>query len=172
MKLLLEKFESKTPHYPDIYKSLIASLARKKEVSTSDKTDTEQFEKGKAFGTYYECYMYAIIIGIKAQNLLPFNRAEGTKFLSIGEWKPEKVTDYIFMSLLALAEFQFDEIEDLNEEQANDTANTLLHLMEGYAKGGFEIIAKKFKDDPGYFENTINVVGFLKQSENTLSQLY
>ena len=36
---------------------IIDSLSRKKEVSTSDKTDVEQFEKGKAFGTYYECYM-------------------------------------------------------------------------------------------------------------------
>jgi hypothetical protein len=168
MKLLFEKFESKTPHYPDIYRELIDSLSRKKEVSTSDKSDTEQFEKGKAFGTYYECYMYAVMIGIKAKNLLVFNRADGTKFLSIGEWKPKQITQYIFMSLLALADFPFEDIEDVTDEQANEKANTLLHLMEGYAKGGFEILAKKFKDDPSYFENTLNVVGFLKQSENAL----
>ena len=168
MKVLLEKFESKTPHYPDVYKGLIESLSRKKEVSTSDKSDAEQFEKGKAFGTYYECYMYAVMIGIKAKNLLAFNRAEGTKFLSIGEWKPKQITQYIFMSLLALAKFPFEDIEDVNDEQANEKANALLHLMEGYAKGGFEILAKKVKDDPSYFENTLNVVGFLKQSENAL----
>lgn len=168
MKVLLEKFESKTPHYPDVYKGLIESLSRKKEVSTSDKSDVEQFEKGKAFGTYYECYMYAVMIGIKAKNLLAFKRAEGTKFLSIGEWKPKQITQYIFMSLLALADFPFEDIEDVNEEQANEKANALLHLMEGYAKGGFEILAKKIKDDPSYFENTLNVVGFLKQSENAL----
>lgn len=168
MKLLLEKFESKTPYYPDIYRDLIDSLSRKKEVSTSDKTDVEQFEKGKAFGTYYECYMYAVMIGIKAKNRLAFNRAEGTKFLSIGEWRPKQITQYLFMSLLALAEFPFEAIEDLNEEQANEKANELLHLMEGYAKGGFEIIAKRTKDDSRYFENTLNVVGFLKQSENSL----
>ena len=166
MKLLLEKFESKTPHYPDIYRGLIESLSRKKEVSTSDKSDAEQFEKGKAFGTYYECYMYAVILGIKAKNRLAFNRSEGTKFLSIGEWRPKQITQYIFMSLLALSEFPFEEIEDVNEEQANEKANSLLHLMEGYAKGGFEILEKKVKDDPSYFENTLNVVGFLKQSEN------
>jgi hypothetical protein len=168
MKLLLEKFESKTPHYPVIYKGIIESLSRRKEVSTSDKSDAEQFEKGKAFGTYYECYMYAVILGIKAKNLLAFNRAEGTKFLSIGEWKPKQITQYIFMSLLALSDFPFEDIEDVNEEQANEKANSLLHLMEGYAKGGFEILAKKIKDDPSYFENTLNVVGFLKQSENLL----
>jgi dnd system-associated protein 4 len=168
MKLLLEKFESKTPNYPNIYRELIDSLSRKKEVSTSDKSDSEQFEKGKAFGTYYECYIYAVIIGIKANNRLTFNRAEGTKFLSIGEWKPKQITQYLFMSLLALADFQFEQIEDLTEEQANDKANELLHLMEGYAKGGFEILAKQVKDNPSYFENTLNVVGFLKQSENAL----
>lgn len=168
MKLLLEKFESKTPHYPDIYKGIVDQLSRKKEVSTSDKSDTEQFEKGKAFGTYYECYMYAVMIGIKAKNRLPFNRSEGTKFLPIGDWKPKQLNQYIFMSLLALSEFPFEEIEDLNEEQANEKANALLHLMEEYAKGGFEILAKKLKDDQNYFENTLNVVGFLKQSENAL----
>jgi 3'-phosphoadenosine 5'-phosphosulfate sulfotransferase (PAPS reductase)/FAD synthetase len=168
MKLLLEKFESKTPHYPDIYRELIDSLSRKKEVSTSDKSDAEQFEKGKAFGTYYECYMYAVMIGIKAKNRLAFNRAEGTKFLPIGDWRPKQITQYLFMSLLALADFQFELIEDLTEEQANEKANELLHLMEGYAKGGFEILAKQVKDDPSYFENTLNVVGFLKQSENVL----
>ena len=168
MKVLLEKFESKTPHYPDVYKGLIESLSRKKEVSTSDKSDAEQFEKGKAFGTYYECYIYAVMIGIKAKNLLAFNRSEGTKFLPIGEWKPKQITQYIFMSLLALADFPFEAIEDVNEEQANEKANELLHLMEGYAKGGFEILAKKVKDDPRFFENTLNVVGFVKQSENAL----
>jgi len=168
MKVLLEKFESKTPHYPDVYKGLIESLSRKKEVSTSDKSDAEQFEKGKAFGTYYECYIYAVMIGIKAKNLLAFNRSEGTKFLPIGEWKPKQITQYIFMCLLALADFPFEAIEDVNEEQANEKANELLHLMEGYAKGGFEILAKKVKDDPSFFENTLNVVGFVKQSENAL----
>lgn len=168
MKVLLEKFESKRPHYPNIYKGLIDSLSRKKEVSISDKSDAEQFEKGKAFGTYYECYMYAIMIGIKAKNLLAFDRAEGTYFLPIGDWKPKQITQYIFMSLLALADFPFEEIEDVTDEQANEKANVLLHLMEGYAKGGFEILAKKIKDDPSYFENTLNVVGFLKQSENAL----
>ena len=112
--------------------------------------------------------MYAVIIGIRANNRLAFNRSEGTKFLSIGEWKPKQLTQYIFMSLLALAEFPFEEIEDVNEEQANEKANTLLHLMEEYAKGGFEILSKKIKDDQSYFENTLNVVGFLKQAENVL----
>jgi len=168
MKLLLEKFESKTPYYPDIYRELIDSLSRKKEVSSSDRTDNEQFEKGKAFGTYYECYMYAFFIGLKANNPLAFNRSEGTKFLSIGEWRPKQITQYIFMSLLSLAKFPFEEIEDLTEEQANEKANEMLHLMERYAKGGFEILAKKIKDDPSYFENTLNVVGFLKQYENAL----
>jgi dnd system-associated protein 4 len=168
MKLLFEKFESKTPHYPDIYKGIVEMLSRKKEVGTSDKSDTEQFEKGKAFGTYYECYMYAVMIGLKANNRLSFNRSEGTKFLPIGDWKPKQLTQYIFMSLLALAEFPFEEIENLNEEQANEKANQLLHLIEEYAKGGFEIVAKKIKDDHSYFENTLNVVGFLKQVETAL----
>ncbi len=163
MKLLLEKFEAKTPHYPDVYRELIDSLSRKKEVSTSDRSDTEQLEKGRVFGSYYECYMYAVTIGFKSKNLLSFNRSEGTKFLPIGEWRPKQITQYLFMSLLSLSNLQFEQIEDLDEERTNEKANELLYLMEGYAKGGFELIAKKMKDDSSYFDNTINVVGFLKQ---------
>ena len=163
MKLLQEKFDGKTPHYPNVYKGIIEKLARKKEVSTSDKSDEEQFERGLAFGTYYECYMYAVVIGIKSNNSLPFDRTHGTKFLEIGGWKPKQMVQYIFMSLLTLAKFDFEVIEELDEEKANEKANELVHLMEQYAKGGFEIIDKKMKDDPSYFENTLNVVGFLKQ---------
>jgi dnd system-associated protein 4 len=162
MKTLIEKFESKEPHYPNVYRDLVEKLSRKKEVSTSEGTDEEQFERGKSFGSYYECYMYAAIIGMRANNPLPFNRAEGTKFLKIESWKPKPLTQYIFMSLLALADFEFEQIEDLTDEQANDKANELLYLLESYAKGGFEIIEKQVKDDPSYFENTLNTVGFLK----------
>ncbi len=162
MKNLIEKFESKEPHYPNIYKELIDKLSRKKEISSSEGTDEEQFERGKAFGSYYECYMYAVVIGMRANNPLPFNRSEGTKFLKIESWKPKQVTQYIFMSLLTLANFEFEDIEDLTEEQANDKANELLYLMESYAKGGFEILDSKVKNDPTYFENMLNVIGFLK----------
>ena len=112
--------------------------------------------------------MYALLIGIKAKNRLDFNRSEGTKFLNIGAWKPREITEYIFMSLLVLVDFSFEEIENLNDEQADDKANALLHLMEGYAKGGFEIINNKRNDDPNYFQDPLNVVGFLKQVDNLL----
>lgn len=163
MNNLVTRFETKEPHYPNTYRNLIDKLSRKKEVSSSEMSDEEQFERGKAFGTYYECYMYAIIVGIRCKNKLPFERGQGTKFLNIGSWKPKPIVQYIFMSLLALTPISFEEIEDLSDEQSNEKANELLHLMEGYAKGGFEIMDKKIKDDPTYFEDTLNVVGFLKE---------
>lgn len=168
MKLLIEKFESKEPHYPNIYLDLIESLSRKKDVSRSDGSDEEQFERGKAFGTFYECYMYATIIGIKANNYLPFERANGKKFLKVGAWRHKQITKYLFMSLLALSDISFEKIEDLNDEEANNKANELIHLMEGYAKGGFEIIQKQMNDDQFYFGNPINLVSFLNQSKNVL----
>jgi hypothetical protein len=167
MNNLIARFDTKEPHYPNNYRSLIEKLSRKKEVSSSEMSDEEQFERGKAFGSFYECYMYAFIVGVKCNNLLPFERGQGTKFLNVGSWKPKAIVQYIFMALLTLAPFDFEEIENLTDEQANEKANQLLHLMEGYAKGGFEIIEKKIKDDPTYFEDTLNVVGFLKEIENS-----
>lgn len=170
MKLLQDRFETKEPHYPNVYRGLIERLARKKEFSTSDRSDTEQFERGQAFGTFYECYMYALMVGIRANNRLPFDRGQGTKFRPISDWRPKPMTQYIFMSLLALCEFEFDKIEVLSEIEANEIANDLLHLMEEYARGGFEIIDKKMRDDGSYFENTINVVGFLNQIPNKIDE--
>jgi dnd system-associated protein 4 len=163
MNNLISRFETKEPHYPNNYRELIDKLSRKKEVSTSEMSDEEQFERGKAFGTYYECYMYAVILGIRCKNQLPFDRGQGTKFLNIGSWKPKPIVQYIYMALLALAPFEFEEIETLTDDQANEKANELLHIMEGYAKGGFEIIERKMQEDPTYFEDTLNVVGFLKE---------
>ncbi len=157
---LLKIFKSKTPKYSDEYKELVELLSRKKKYDISDGTDEERFERGKIFSTYYECYMYASIIGMRANNKKPF-KDSGSKFLEISSWKPEDMTQYIFMSLLALADFEFDELENLNKEDANSKANELVKLLESYANGGFEIIKLKLNEEPNYFENSINSISFL-----------
>lgn len=163
MKLLKEKFLAKDALYPANHKDFILRLTRVADVSKSSGTDEEKTERGKAFGSIYECFMYATMVGIKARYPLPFERgAAGTKFLQTKFWKPEQLVDYIFMSMLALADFPFVEIENLNEDEADAKALELTKSMEFYAKGGLELMATKSKESPHYFENAGNIVSYLQ----------
>lgn len=164
MKLLKEKFLSKDALYPTKYKEFMLRLTRIADVSKSSGTDEERAERGKAFGSMYECFMYATMVGIKANYPLPFDErgATGTKFLQVKFWKPDNLVDYLFMSLIALADFSFAEIENLDEEESDAKALDLVKSMEYYAKGGLELMATKSKETPHYFENPGNIVAFLK----------
>lgn len=173
MKVLKEKFLNKDAYYPTSYKELIVRLTRVADVSKSSGTDEEKTGRGKAFGSVYECFMYATMLGIKANCRVPIyddkRIKEGDKFLQTKLWKYDALVDYIFMSLLALADFSFSEIENLTEEEADAKALDLVKSMELYAKGGLGLIAAKIKDSPHYFENAGNIVSFLqtmKPSDN------
>ncbi len=164
MQLLKERFLEKYAFYPSTYEDFMRRLTRVKDVSKSAGSDEEQFERGKAFGTVYECFMYATIVGIKARHQAPSERnAAGPKFLQIKDWKPQPLVDFIFMGLLTLAKFPFEEIEELSPEQADERGLDLVKTMEKYAAGGFELMLAKSKELPQFFENPGNVVTFLKE---------
>lgn len=163
MKGLQDHFLNKNALYPNVYKDLVTRLTRVGDVSKSLNTDEEQTERGKAFGNVYECFMYATMIGIKAQNPLPFERGSaGTKFYQIKDWKHDNLVQYIFMSLLALADFALVDIENLTDDEAEKKATELVNSMENYAKGGFELMETKRKESPQFFESSGNIVSFLQ----------
>lgn len=166
MKLLREKFLNKDAYYPTSYKDFVVRLTRVADVSKSLGTEEEKAGQGKAFATVYECFMYATMLGIKANYQVPIASgsriAAGEKFLQIKFWKPEELSEYIFMSLLALSEFSFAELENLTEDEAEAKALELVKSMEFYAKGGFELMATKSEDVRHYFENAGNIVSFLQ----------
>lgn len=163
MKKLIEEFDKKSPEYSNKYRDLIDKLSRNKAVDKSIGTDEEQTQRGKAFGSFYECYMYAFIVGIRANYTYPLEKKDSKTFINIGAWKPQDMKEYIFMSLLALSNIEFITLENLEDEQASKTANELVNLMEQYACGGFELISEKNKQLPDYFENTLNVVAYLQE---------
>ena len=171
MKNLKESFLSKDALYPAAHKDFILRLTRVADVSKSSGTTEEQIERGKAFGSVYECFMYAAMLGFKAQYKLPFERGgtNGLKFLQIKFWKPENIVEYIFMSLLALADYPLSEIESLTDDEANAKALDLVKSMELYAKGGLELMEAKSHESPHYFENPGNIVSFLQTMKPVVS---
>jgi hypothetical protein len=163
MKSLQEKFFNRSPLYPAMYRPMMDRLTRVGDVSKSTGKDDEQFDRGKAFGSMYECYIYAAIVGIKAGYCLKFGDSKpGPKFLQIKDWKHENSVQYLYMSLLALADFPFTAIENLTEEDAAEKAGELVDMLEGYTKGGLELMAAKINETPHFFEIAGNVVSFVQ----------
>ena len=60
MSYLLEKIKRRKPRFSETNGKLIDRFSRK-----FGGTDKDKFEKGKFFGTNYECYLYATMLGIK-----------------------------------------------------------------------------------------------------------
>lgn len=158
MASLLERFDKKTPYYPNIYRDKILDRLSRVGGGPTEKT----FSQGKFFDNYYECYIYAAMVGIKNNYRISFDRAkEGTKFKEIEYWQPRQLTLYIFMCLLNLADVDLAALEELNDEQVDDKAFSLMELLEEFANGGFDMINSKLKEDPSAFASSFGAVNFL-----------
>ena len=65
MQTLLDRFDKKTPHYPNRFRDLIDQLSRNKAFDKSVGTEEEKFAQGKIFADYYECFLYATVLGMR-----------------------------------------------------------------------------------------------------------
>jgi hypothetical protein len=170
MNTLLERFEKKEPQYPSVYENSIFKRFSEKAAFDQGglRSDEEVFSGGRFFSRYYECFIYAAIVGMKANYSLPFDRAkDGKRFLLIEGWRPKRVTQFLLMSLLAVSEDNLESLEMLNEQEIDDKALQLVYLLERYAHGGLDLIDKKIKDNPYYFESAFSMAAFLKETGTT-----
>jgi hypothetical protein len=65
MQTLLDRFDKKTPHYPTPAHDLIDRLSRRKAFDSSVGTEEEKYAQGKIFANYYECFLYATVLGVR-----------------------------------------------------------------------------------------------------------
>jgi hypothetical protein len=68
MNTILERFIRKEPHFPTMYEeSVMKRLSLKGAYDQGGvRSEEETFSVGKFFNRYYECFMFAAIVGIKA----------------------------------------------------------------------------------------------------------
>ena len=158
---IFDKFKKKIPRFPVIYsEDIIDKFSRKLHGTEKDK-----FEKGKFFSNYYECYMYAVMLGLKNGYKISFDRMkEGGDFsYPIESWQHKNLVDYILMGLLARSNWALIDLERLDESQTDEKASELLVLMEQYAHGGFDIMKSKMDEVPHYFQSEFAIVNFLNE---------
>ena len=97
-------------------------------------------------------YMYAALLGLKKDYKIPIAYGtEKNKFIEMRSWQPQDITDYVIMSVLAKSGFDFNELENLDEEKVEKKIGELRGLLEDYANGGFDIIRAKKEADPAFF---------------------
>lgn len=162
---IIERFIRKEPHYPVMYEeSIMQRLSIKAAYDQGGlRSEEETFNIGRFFNRYYECFMFAATVGIKAKYELPFDRArDGKKFLPVADWKPKRMADYFFMSMLTLSDTDLAALDELDEKQIDDKAFELIKLLERYAYGGFDLIEKALKENPHCFDDPFSVALFLK----------
>ena len=115
-------------------------------------TDEKRWKQGKYFSTRYEMYIYAALLGLKKDYKIPIAYGtEKNKFNEMRNWHPQDVTDYVIMGVLAKSGFDFNELENLEEEKVEKKITELRSILEDYANGGFDIIRAKKESEPSYF---------------------
>lgn len=97
------------------------------------------------FGPIYEIYIYAMMLGIKRKTRLQLPpRPLTSEFLELGKWKRDSaLVDFLLMVIFTQTEdlsFDWNELEDMEEEQLNKVISEVITLIEEYANGGLEYL--------------------------------
>jgi len=138
---------TKRPRYANSRIPLLEALANKGSRSS----------EYSQFGPIYELYIYAMMIGIKKKNRLPLPPRNITSdFLEIGKWKRDSsLVDFLLMVIFTQTDdinFDWNELEDMEEEQLNKVISEVVTIIEEYANGGLEYLENLY--EKGELENS------------------
>lgn len=153
----LKKIKEKSPEYDSNLEDLISRFTVSQGGRAGAAKGSATYEGGRFFYTKYEIYMYAIMLGLRNDYRLPLEGIKKkSKFMEIGSWKPEDLTDFIIMSVLGKMDLDFLEMEKKEDKDVEKEVLKIKKTLEEYAFGGFDRIKSKLKSDPSFFENNDN----------------
>ena len=149
---LLKRIKDRYPEYDNQYFQMILEFTDEQGGKAGTSTDEKRWKQGKYFSTRYEMYIYAALLGLKRDYKIPIAYGtEKNKFIEMRSWQPQDITDYVIMGVLAKSGFDFNELENLEEENVEKKITQLRSILEDYANGGFDIIRAKKESEPSYF---------------------
>ena len=133
----------------------------------SIKGDTTLTGSYSSFGAYYQTYMYAFIIGYKLDELdyITAKDSNPETFAPIGQWRPGRIRDFIYMLILNESEsfgYTLEVLEDASEESIEVFVTEFIRQIEGYANAGLRYLQEKWDNeriefqDPFVFVNIID----------------
>jgi hypothetical protein len=162
---LLDRIQIKEPRYDSKYYQFILDYTIEQGSRMGTSTEKEKYERGKYFSTRYEMYMYAALLGLRKDYVLPLESSTDKKsFNKIGAWNPETVTNYIIMSVIAKGDYDLFEMEEMDDSELEKKITQIKSEIEAYANGGFDIIHSKYQEDENYFiENENSFIDLLDE---------
>ncbi len=160
----IKRFCDRRPEHLKMYREPI--INRFTQIGRED--EEARYESGKYFSRIYETFMYAAFLGLRNNYRLPL-KGDRQYFIEIRAWQPREMVQYLLMALLAKADLDLNEIEEMEEKQVESELTKLNNLLEEYANGGFDLIYTKVQEEPYFFENEycfVEMLGDLPQPQN------
>jgi hypothetical protein len=169
------KFKISTKYYISnpLEKGLLVEYARKLGGQQGSGNEDGKIERGKAFGTVFDFFIYSALLGIRLDKYEAIKEKEQTEtpFQTIRDsgQKRSKIIDFIIMILLTKSSKELIEIEEMSEIKLKEFSKELAKTLEGYANAGFGIIQAYKEENEQYFEDINNFVNFLNESIDYLT---
>lgn len=155
----IKRFCDRRPEHLKMYREPI--INRFTRIGRED--EEARYESGKYFSRIYETFMYAAYLGLRNDYRIPLV-GDRQYFIEIRAWQPREMVQYLLMVLLAKADLDLNELEEMEEKQVEAELNKLNNLLEEYANGGFALIQAKLKEDPAFFEGEFCFVELLNET--------
>ncbi len=133
-----EMILNKTPKYSISVEYLFEKLANKQ-----GKGEFSQF------GPLYELYVYAFYIGLRIDSRIELpSGSNAKKFYEIGGWKKNTpLIDFLLLTIFSRSEeigFDWNELEDMDQEGVESVVRKIITFIEEYAYGGLNFLKEKF----------------------------
>jgi len=144
MDTVISKLLKKRPRYAEQYEHLFRHYSRKGGGSEQDRLD-----KVKVFAKNYELFIYAFFLGLRHDKklTLPTEERSESNVLTIEEWKPNVLRDYLVACTLVADGTPFREYDFMEEKEAKKKAEELNQIVEAYTNGGLSILQEEFEED-------------------------
>lgn len=154
---LIKRIKDRAPEYDSKYSKLIYEFTIQQGGKAGTSSEGTKWTQGKYFSTVYEFYIYAALLGLKKDYIIPIEYGTSkTKFIEMRSWRPVDLVDYLVMSILGKSDLNFIELENMEEDLVEKKISELRSLLEGYTNGGFDLIHTRNESDPDYFVRNEN----------------
>ena len=154
----LKRLKDRSPQYEKVHEEMITRFTVAQGGKAGSAAEGTSYTQGKFFSYKYEIFMYASLLGLKADYRLPLTQEadKKTPFIQIRSWQPTELAEYVIMGVLGRSTLDFYELESKDEKAVDSAIRDLIDLMEEYANGGFDTIRGQLEKDPAFFQNNEN----------------
>jgi len=154
---IINRIKLARPGYSESKSELVSEILGRKGSSKTDFT---------RFGPIYQVFMYAFILGFQSDNRIEIT-GKKVEFFPLGQWQPSDIVDFLLLMIFSkdgLIQYDWNELEDLEEEEMNRVIRSIVKIFEEYANGGLSILEEKIENNPEEFQDPFAFVNILKET--------